>query len=103
MFESLSEGLQSAFKSLSGKGKLTEAQRHVREGGSLRKALEDAGYFPPMMVYMIASGESSGSLDEMFARAAESQEQDLEGFSAHTFSLIVGYSEPAAPDAGEDT
>ncbi|GMG88241.1 type II secretion system inner membrane protein GspF [Biformimicrobium ophioploci] len=73
------------------KGKLTEAQRHVREGGSLRKALEDAGYFPPMMVYMIASGESSGSLDEMLARAAESQEQDLES----AVSAFVSLFEPA--------
>jgi Tfp pilus assembly protein PilN len=39
-------------------------------------------------------------------RILGSQEQDLDGFSAHTFKLIVGYSEPpepAAPDAMEGT
>lgn len=39
-------------------------------------------------------------------RILGSQEQDLDGFSAHTFSLIVAYSEPlepAAPDAMEGT
>ncbi|MCO1335122.1 type II secretion system inner membrane protein GspF [Microbulbifer sp. OS29] len=61
------------------KDRLDAAQKSVREGGSLRKALEDIGYFPPMMIYMIASGESSGTLDEMLQRAAESQEQDLQG------------------------
>ena len=41
MFESLSEGLQSAFKSLSGKGKLTEG--NMREGLDIvRRAMLEA-------------------------------------------------------------
>ena len=41
MFESLSEGLQSAFKSLSGKGKLTES--NMREGLDIvRRAMLEA-------------------------------------------------------------
>ena len=36
-------------------------------------------------------------------RILGSQEQDLDGFSAHTFSLIVAYADPPAPDAMEGT
>ncbi|MDP5209064.1 type II secretion system inner membrane protein GspF [Microbulbifer sp. 2205BS26-8] len=70
------------------KERLQAAQKTVREGGSLRRALEDVGYFPPMMIYMIASGESSGTLDEMLHRAAESQEQDLQGAVTAFVSLF---------------
>ncbi|MFC6979737.1 type II secretion system F family protein [Microbulbifer taiwanensis] len=44
-----------------------------------------------MMIYMIASGESSGTLDEMLGRAAESQEQDLQG----AVTAFVSLFEPA--------
>ena len=48
MFESLSEGLQSAFKSLSGKGKLTEG--NMREGLDIvRKAMLDADVSYPVV------------------------------------------------------
>ncbi|MFQ5469882.1 MAG: type II secretion system inner membrane protein GspF [Gammaproteobacteria bacterium] len=50
----------------------------VREGSSLNKALERSGYFPPMTIHLIASGESSGKLEVMLDRAAASQEQELE-------------------------
>ncbi|MEW5249038.1 type II secretion system inner membrane protein GspF [Microbulbifer discodermiae] len=70
------------------KERLQAAQKSVREGGSLRRALEDVGYIPPMMIYMIASGESSGSLDAMLGRAAESQEQDLQGAVTAFVSLF---------------
>ena len=70
------------------KQRLQTAQKFVREGGSLRRALEDVEYFPPMMTYMIASGESSGTLDEMLERAAENQERDLQGAVTAFVSLF---------------
>ncbi|WP_160153709.1 type II secretion system inner membrane protein GspF [Microbulbifer sp. ALW1] len=70
------------------KARLQVAQKFVREGGSLRRALEDVEYFPPMMIYMIASGESSGTLDQMLVRAAENQEQDLQGAVTAFVSLF---------------
>ena len=55
-----------------------EAARLVREGSSLNKALERSGYFPPMTIHLIASGETSGKLELMLDRAASSQERELE-------------------------
>ena len=69
---------------------VTEAASRVREGGNLSRALEKSGYFPPMMVQMIASGEASGELDQMLTRAAIYQERDLNS----TVSTAVGLLGP---------
>ncbi len=47
------------------------AAEKVTEGGNLATQLERSGYFPPMMVQMIKSGESSGELDRMLERASD--------------------------------
>jgi general secretion pathway protein F len=67
-----------------------EATRMVREGASIYAALDKSGYFPPMMVHLIASGESSGKLEEMLERAAVNQEREIETL----VSAIMGLFEP---------
>jgi general secretion pathway protein F len=62
----------------------------LREGSSLFASLEPCGYFPPMMMQMIASGEASGELDDMLQRAARNQERELED----TINTIVSLFEP---------
>lgn len=69
---------------------LGEATVKVSEGGSLHKALAETGYFPPIMVHMVASGENSGELDSMLARTAAQQEATLE----NTVSALVKIFEP---------
>jgi general secretion pathway protein F len=60
----------------------------VREGSSLSGALERTGYFPPMMLSLIASGESSGNLEGMLDRAAEIQEREIETMVATLLALF---------------
>jgi general secretion pathway protein F len=62
----------------------------VQEGASLNKAMSETGVFPPMMVHMVASGESSGELESMLQRAANNQERELE----MTLATVMGIFEP---------
>lgn len=62
----------------------------VQEGGSLNRALASEPYFPPMMVHMVASGETSGELETMLARSASNQERELE----MTLGTVMGLFEP---------
>lgn len=66
------------------------AAAQVREGSTLSSALERTGYFPPMLLHLIASGESSGQLDSMLDKAANHQERELNGL----MSLFLGLFEP---------
>ena len=67
-----------------------EAARKVREGKAINRALDQSGYFPPMTVHLIASGESSGKLDEMLERAAVQQERETDSMLTN----ILGLFEP---------
>ena len=67
-----------------------QAAHRVREGSPIARALEQSGYFPPMMIHLIASGESSGRLENMLGRAAENQEREQETLIA----MIMGMFEP---------
>jgi general secretion pathway protein F len=57
---------------------LRDAAVRVEQGSALARALGVSRLFPPLMVHMIASGESTGKLPEMLERVAEQQARDLE-------------------------
>lgn len=60
----------------------------VREGGGLSAAMRRADVFPPILVYMTASGESSGRLEPMMERAADYLEREFSTFTAVMLSLL---------------
>ncbi|MEM1104546.1 MAG: type II secretion system inner membrane protein GspF [Pseudomonadota bacterium] len=63
----------------------------VREGGSLSAAMKKADMFPPLMVYMAASGENSGELGPMLTKSADYLEAEFES----TTSVVLNLLEPA--------
>lgn len=82
--------LAKGFTNLCLRQAVEEATDKVYEGASLSKALEISGYFRPILLTMIASGEQSGDLDEMLERASVSQQRDLE----NQIALVIGIFEP---------
>jgi general secretion pathway protein F len=60
----------------------------VRTGGSLSGALKRAGVFPPLLVYLAASGEASGRLEVMLERAADYLEREFDSFTATALALL---------------
>lgn len=60
----------------------------IRRGGSLSGALGRAGIFPPLLVYLAASGESAGRLELMLARAADYLEREFDAFTATALALL---------------
>ncbi|MBA3730301.1 MAG: type II secretion system inner membrane protein GspF [Sphingomonas sp.] len=60
----------------------------IRAGGSISGALARAGVFPPLLVYLAASGESAGRLDSMLARAADYLEREFDNFTATALSML---------------
>jgi len=65
-----------------------EVTEAIRTGGSLAAALRRTGVFPPLLVYLAASGEASGKLDIMLERAAEYLEREFDSFTATALSLL---------------
>lgn len=54
-----------------------EAKDKVEEGRSLAQPLEESGFFPPMVIQMIAVGEESGSLVSLLRRIADFFEEEV--------------------------
>jgi len=72
------------------KDALSRVTVEVSEGGSLSAAMKTTGHFTPMMIHMVASGESSGELDQMLERTSAQQEKSLQD----TVTAMVSMMEP---------
>jgi general secretion pathway protein F len=56
---------------------LDNAERMVREGSPLSRAIASSKLFPPLFTHLVASGEASGRLDAMLERVAAHQTREL--------------------------
>jgi len=79
-------------KNLAIKESVEKTAAQVREGSSLSQSLKANGYFPPMTIRLIHSGEQSGILSEMLERSADTQERDVN----QKLTSIVSIMQPVA-------
>ena len=68
---------------------IREAAIKVREGSPIAKSLGASKLYPPMLIHLIASGETSGELESMLERAAANQEREMDGI-VNTAVNILG-------------
>jgi general secretion pathway protein F len=67
-----------------------DAAARVREGAPIGRSLGTSKMFPPMMIHLISSGETSGDLETMLDRAATNQEREMDSI----LSAVVGLLGP---------
>jgi general secretion pathway protein F len=65
-----------------------DAAARVREGAPIGKSLGASRMFPPMMIHLIASGETSGDLETMLDRAATNQEREMDSILSRAVGLL---------------
>ena len=67
---------------------LTQATRQMQDGGTIAETLRQTGQFPSMVVQLVGTGEESGTLPAMLARAAGYYEQQVDN-SVATLSTLI--------------
>jgi general secretion pathway protein F len=70
---------------------IESARDAIREGQSIAPPLSKSGFFPPLMIHMIAVGERSGQLEEMLSRTADAYEGEVDT----TLATLTTALEPA--------
>jgi general secretion pathway protein F len=65
-----------------------DAAARVREGAPIGRSLGTSKMFPPMMIHLISSGETSGDLETMLDRAATNQEREMDSILGAVVGLL---------------
>ncbi|MEP6483517.1 MAG: type II secretion system inner membrane protein GspF [Rudaea sp.] len=87
LLDSLSIGAQ-VMPNLPMRAAVKRAAVKVREGSSFSRALGDSGYFPPVALRLIASGERAGELERMLDEAANHQSRELDRWMSAMTAII---------------
>lgn len=69
---------------------IDEAKEAIRAGKSIAEPFQRSRVFPPIVVHMISVGETSGSLEDMLFKVAQSYEDEVET----TVSALTSLLEP---------
>ena len=65
-----------------------EIHQKIVEGADISGPVKKSGVFPPVVGYMIAVGEQSGTLEEMLERVAEAYDSEVEITAQKVTSMI---------------
>ena len=67
---------------------LYETKRSISEGKTLAEPLEQTKVFPPMVVQMIAVGETTGALDAMLSKIADFYDEEVDSTVGSLTALL---------------
>ena len=67
---------------------IEQVATRVREGAAIGRSLAATKIFPPMMIHLISSGETSGDLETMLDRAANNQEREMDSILSTAIGLL---------------
>jgi type II secretory pathway component PulF len=67
---------------------IDDVAEKVRRGESLADPLEASGYFPPLLVQIVAIGEQTGKLDELLLNAADTFDTDADAALSRFMSIF---------------
>lgn len=65
-----------------------EASLRIREGAAIGASLAKGRQFPPLCIHLISSGEASGELEGMLAKAAGQQEREMDGLIGTMLNIL---------------
>ncbi len=60
----------------------------VREGKKVSVSMQQAGFFPPLLLNLVQTGEGGGELDNMLLKGATHYEQEVENAATTLVSLL---------------
>ncbi|MDR5695427.1 MAG: type II secretion system F family protein [Armatimonadota bacterium] len=63
----------------------------IQEGHSIDHSMERTGFFPPLVVQLVATGQQTGALDQSLLRAGEFLDRDID----YTIRRLTAFLEPA--------
>ncbi|WP_408591857.1 type II secretion system F family protein [Novosphingobium sp.] len=87
----LVDGLRLAARTVNNRvqaARLEAITRHIRAGAALSTAMREVSGFPPLLVYLAASGEAVGQFGPMLERAADYLDREFEAFSSTALALL---------------
>ncbi len=70
------------------RSELDSVSERVREGDSLQSALAKATHFPPFLIHMVGSGESSGALDSLLLKVSDYYDQRVTNITTTVTKLF---------------
>jgi type IV pilus assembly protein PilC len=63
-------------------------RRHIEEGKTMVDPMRQSKFFPPMVIQMVAVGESAGELDNMLLKVADYFEEEVDTIVANMLTIL---------------
>jgi type IV pilus assembly protein PilC len=60
----------------------------IEEGNTIADPMRESKFFPPMVIQMVAVGESTGAHDTMLLKVADYFEEDVDGVAANLLTIL---------------